>query len=230
LLLSESLICISRTMTVQELNRLVMLGEGAHLEFKRRVPRPQRIAKEIIAFANTRGGQLLLGVDDDGTITGLRDVGEEEFALRGALSQYCDPPVSVDIERIPIAHRRDVIVVRVAESDHKPHFLVDSAAQATRIAYIRVDDKSVEASAEALNLLLSDSEERIVFEFGEKERLLMRYLDQYARITVGEYAQLAYLDDDTAAATLVLLTRAGILELHAGHNLDYYTLAFDTSD
>ena len=56
-------------MTLQELNQLASLGEGPSLEFKRKVPRPERIAKEVIAFANTRGGRLLLGVDDDGTIT-----------------------------------------------------------------------------------------------------------------------------------------------------------------
>jgi predicted HTH transcriptional regulator len=216
-------------MTIQELSRLVSLGEGSHLEFKRRVPRPERIAKEIIAFANTRGGQLLLGVDDNGTITGLRDVGEEEYALREALRSYCDPPVSVDIERIPIAHRRDVIIVRVGESTVKPHYLVDGSNTSARTAYIRVDDKSVEASPEALHLLESDSEERIVFEFGEKERLLMRYLDQYGRVTVQEYAQVANLTDEAAAATLVLLTRAGILRLHSGHHVDYYTVAYDSS-
>jgi hypothetical protein len=211
-------------MTVQELSRLVARGEGAHLEFKRRVPRPQRIVKEIIAFANTRGGQLLLGVDDDGTITGLRDVGEEEFALRTALSTHCDPPVSVDVARIPIAHRRDVIIVRVAESASKPHYLVENGV---RTAYIRVDDKSVEASAEALLLLQADDGERIVFEFGEKERLLMRYLDEYSRITVSEFAQLADIADADASDRLVLLTRAGVLQLHAGHGADFYTIAYD---
>lgn len=216
-------------MTIQDLSRLTSLGEGSHLEFKRRVPRPQRIAKEIIAFANTRGGQLLLGVADDGTITGLRDVGEEEFALRGALSQFCDPPVQVEIERIPIAHRRDVIIVRVAESDSKPHFLIDPATTGSRVAYIRVDDKSVEASQEALDLLASDEQERIVFEFGEKERLLMRYLDQYGRITVADFASVANLPVEEASATIVLLTRAGVLELHAGHHVDYYTIAYDTT-
>jgi predicted HTH transcriptional regulator len=217
-------------MTPLELSRLVSLGEGSHLEFKLRVPRPQRIAKEIIAFANTRGGQLLLGVDDDGTIAGLRDVGEEEFALRDALSQYCEPPVQVEVERIPIAHRRDVIIVRVAESEAKPHFLIDPEAEDPGTAYIRVDDKSVEASKEALDLLMADGEERVVFEFGEKERLLLRYLDQYGRITVSEYATVANLPDELASATLVLLTKAGILDLHAGHHVDYYTIAYDTGD
>ena len=52
-------------MTHRQLERLVAVGEGQHLEFKRQVPRPQRLAKEVIAFANSGGGHLLLGVDDD---------------------------------------------------------------------------------------------------------------------------------------------------------------------
>jgi hypothetical protein len=108
--------------------------------------------------------------------------------------------------------------------------LIDPEAEDPGTAYIRVDDKSVEASKEALDLLMADGEERVVFEFGEKERLLLRYLDQYGRITVSEYATVANLPDELASATLVLLTKAGILDLHAGHHVDYYTIAYDTGD
>ena len=69
-------------MNLEELNRVVQLGEGLTLEFKTRVPKPERIAKEVIAFANTIGGRLLLGVDDDGTVKGVRDSDEEEYALK----------------------------------------------------------------------------------------------------------------------------------------------------
>ena len=67
-------------MTLEEIKRLVARGEGRHLEFKRRVPEPERVAKEVVAFANSGGGRLLLGVDDDGTIVGVRDSEEEEFS------------------------------------------------------------------------------------------------------------------------------------------------------
>lgn len=215
--------------TLQELSRLASLGEGPFLEFKLKVPRPQRIAKEVVAFANTRGGQLLLGVDDDGTITGLRDPGEEEFALKIAMRDYCDPPVEIEIDRVQIAHRRDVVLVRVPESRNKPHYVKDEDASSPRIAYIRVEDKSVEASAEAITLMSAEEEDRISFEFGDKERLLLRYLDQYGRITVSEFATLANITQSLASETLVLLTRASLLDLHAGHRSDYFTLAYEQS-
>jgi hypothetical protein len=55
----------------------------------------------------------------------------------------------------------------------------------------------------------------------------MRYLDEYSRITVSEFAQLADIADADASDRLVLLTRAGVLQLHAGHGADFYTIAYD---
>lgn len=215
------------TMTLQELSQLVSLGEGANLEFKRRVPRPQRIAKELIAFANTKGGHLLLGVDDNGRITGLRDVEEEEYVLRSSMLERSDPPIEFDSQRVPVANRRDVIVVTVPESASKPHYLVGENGTG-RTAYVRVDDKSVEASPEAVRLMrLREGAEAVTFEFGENELMLMRYLDSYGRITVKQFANLANIPRRRASKTLVLLTQANILRLHADHRHDYFTLAYE---
>ena len=212
-------------MTHHELAQLVALGEGSHLEFKRKVPRAERIAKEVIAFANSRGGRLLLGVDDDGSVVGVRDPEEEEYALKRALNAHCRPALSLSIERISIRHRRDVIVVHVPESTEKPHYLVNGDKHGT--AYVRVEDKSVEASDEALELLTSGrAVGDVQFEFGEKELLLMRYLDAYGRITVPQFANVAGIPRRLASSTLVLLTKARILRLHADDKQDFFTLAY----
>ncbi len=216
-------------MTLQEVSRLAAQGEGRFLEFKRKVPRPERIAREVIAFANTKGGRVLLGVDDDGTVVGLRDAGEEEFMLLRAMNSFCDPPVDFDLERVEIAHRRDVVVVMVPESRTKPHYLVENEEDGRTLAFIRIDDKSVEASSESLALMLSTDSEPVQFEFGDKERLLMRYLEEYGRISVTEFASLANIAEDDASHTLVLLTRGSILELQADHRGDYFTLAYDAA-
>ena len=216
-------------MNLQELTQLVSLGEGRQLEFKRRVPRSERIAKEVIAMANTDGGRLLLGVDDDGSIVGVRDAEEEEFALRQALLAHCDPPVPFSTERIPITGRRDVIVVGVPSSGSKPHFLTTNGnGDASRTAYVRVKDMSVEASREAVRLMRTAADsDGVLFEFGEKEQMLMRYLDKYGRITVNQFAKLANISARAASHTLVLLTRAEVLRLHADERHDYFTLAYD---
>jgi predicted HTH transcriptional regulator len=212
-------------MTQRELSQLVATGESRYLEFKRRVPRPGRIAKEVIALANTHGGRLLLGVNDDGSIVGVRDAAEEEFALRRALQERCEPMVEVITERVPVTDKRDVIVVRVPESSHKPHFLRNGARR--HKAYVRVEDKSVEASREAVRLMRSERNPTdVTFEFGEKEQTLMRYLDSYGRITVEQFATLVDIPFKQASHTLVLLAKANVLQLHRNDPDDYFTVAY----
>ena len=223
-------------MTLRELKQLVSLGEGISLEFKRRVPRDERIAKEVIALANTNGGRILLGVDDDGTITGVDDAGEEEFVLRRAVEAHCQPPVEFTTERIVVADRRDVLLVTVPESRSKPHHLVPAADEPSesvnglpedRPAYVRVEEMSVEASPESVRMMREDNEEQgVTFEFGENESLLMRYLDDYGRITVAEFAKLADISLEKASQTLVSLAKADLLRLHSDRTDDYFTLAY----
>ena len=58
-------------MNYKDVNALIEEGEGFSLEFKRRISSPEKIARTIIAFANTKGGIILFGVDDDGSIVGV---------------------------------------------------------------------------------------------------------------------------------------------------------------
>lgn len=214
------------TMTLQELRQLAALGEGSSLEFKRRVPRPERIAKELIALANTDGGRLLLGVDDDGTLTGVDDAAEEEFMLRHAVKNHCWPEVEYQTERVVIAPRRDVIVVNVPESPDKPHKLIADGTEGA--AYVRVEEMSVEASPESVELMRNGdgADEGVTVQFGEKESLLMRYLNDYGRITVAQFAQLANIPTARASDTLISMTKANVLRLHADRKEDYFTLAY----
>lgn len=212
-------------MKPDELARLVLMGEGLTLEFKTRVPRAERIAKEVIAFANTSGGRLLLGVEDDGAIKGVRDAEEEEFVLTEALNTHCDPPVQISTERIPVSNKRNVILVRVPASSEKPHRLVDGDGNGT--VYIRVEDMSVEASREHVRLMKTRNKaDNVVFEFGEKEQVLMRYLENYGRITVAQFARLVGIPNRRASHTLVLLAKANVLKLHPDSKTDYFTLAY----
>ena len=216
-------------MTLDELKRLVALGEGYHLEFKRRVPKPERIAKEIIAFANSNGGILLLGVSDDGTISGLRDVVEEQFDFERSLREFADPVPAFRLERVPVSHRREVLVVHVPESHSKPHYLPGRGNSPKGTAYVRVKDMSVEASREVIRLMRAPDDSDVRFEYGDKEHALMQYLDQYEKITVDQFASLVDVPRRVASRTLVLLTRASILQIHPTERADYFSLAYDTA-
>jgi len=60
------------SLTPEELQRRIHAGEGAQLEFKRGLPAPDKVARTLVAFANTRGGLLLIGVDDHGGTPGVQ--------------------------------------------------------------------------------------------------------------------------------------------------------------
>lgn len=216
-------------MTRRELEQLVDLGEGLSLEFKRRVPQPQRIAKEIVALTNTNGGRIVLGVDDDGSIQGIDHASEEEFLLRQAVNAHCRPVVEYRTERVVVEPRCDVLVVTIEESGDKPHRVVadDQTAEEDGTPYVRVEAKSVEASEETVQEMKEEEDQDgVTFEFGETESLLMRYLDDYGRISVSQLSQLADISPERASQTLLRLTKADLLHLHPDEDGDYFTLNY----
>src|SRR5277367_6336842 len=73
---------------VFELQRLVAEGEGHQLEFKRKASHPEKIVREMIAFANTEGGTILIGVDDNGSLAGVKYPDEELLSVREALQKH----------------------------------------------------------------------------------------------------------------------------------------------
>ena len=220
-------------MNRDDLKRLAGLGEGRQLEFKNRVPRPERIAREVIALANTDGGKVLIGVDDDGSVVGLKDATEEFFALEQALRELVLPTVEVRTERVPVSRTREVLVVDVPASSDRPHVLVPPARngrQPKRVAYVRVEDQSVEASREAVALMKAEGRgDAVAFTFGEAERRLLDYLDRHERITVKQYARMTKSPPWRASRALVVLARAGIVELHSQPGgADFFTAGHAT--
>src|SRR6188768_2493265 len=93
---------------VQQLRKLVAAGEGSTLEFKRKASFPEKIVREMIAFANTKGGILLVGIDDDGGIPGLKHPEDDSHVLKQALKK-CKPLLVVNETFIPVGPSRTVI-------------------------------------------------------------------------------------------------------------------------
>src|SRR5688572_15803494 len=100
---------------LKQLRTLVSKGEGFHLEFKRKAAFPDKIVREMIAFANSSGGILLLGIGDDGSIPGLKHPEDESHVIQNALKK-CRPSLEVSETFIPIGKNRSVIQYRISES------------------------------------------------------------------------------------------------------------------
>ena len=93
-------------MTLSELKILVKKGEGQHLEFKKKANHPDKIMKEVVAFANTDGGTLLVGVDDDGTLSGTRSIEGEAFIVEKAIKELTRPQVMYDVKILKINEKK----------------------------------------------------------------------------------------------------------------------------
>jgi len=205
-------------------------GEGFQLEFKRKVTTPEKIARALIGFANTKGGTILFGVDDDRTIVGIESEKSEVEMILTAGQVYCDPPIEPTIEII--SHRgKDLLQVTVDESAQKPHSLIldnDGSNDPDMKVLIRVKDKTVVASKEVVKILRSESPEAppLRIRIGDTERSVLDYLDTNERITVKEFGQLVNISNRRASRVLIQLVRAGVLRIHTHEKEDFYTLAY----
>ena len=100
----------------------IALGEHTRQQFKRHFNSPDALAAELAAFANSGGGTLLIGVDDDGTITGLSaaDIRHLNQMLSNAISQHVRPPIHPLTENVK-THDGLVMVVTVPNGLAKPY-------------------------------------------------------------------------------------------------------------
>jgi hypothetical protein len=209
---------------VQHLKALVSKGEGLTLEFKRKAAFPEKIVREMIAFANTKGGILLVGIGDDGSVPGLKYPEDESHVIRKAL-QKCKPALPVTETFIPIGNNRSVILYEVAESNRKPHYLVHD--DQLKESFVRVEDKSIKASREVREIARRHhSKKDIRFHYGDHERFLMKYLDDHPTITLKEFVKLSGLKRFMASKKLVLLVLADVLRITPHEKGDLYSLAF----
>ncbi len=199
-------------------------GEGFELEFKRKISSPLKIAKTLSAFANTSGGIILFGVDDDGTIVGVESEKTELDLIDESVEFYCQPPVSVNIKIVPYNHR-DVIVATVEESDSKPHYVKDENEEPN--VFIRVNDNTVLASKEVIKVLRDEhpDKEPLTISIGKNEKRLFDYLETHSRISVAEYSEFINVSIRRASRILTTLVRAGVIRIHTLEKTDYFTLA-----
>ncbi|MCU0355174.1 MAG: ATP-binding protein [Cytophagales bacterium] len=212
-------------MDFAEVKALARQGEGLHVEFKLKAAHPEKIVRELVAFANTRGGTLLVGVSDDRLIKGVRFVDEEEYILTKAIQAHCFPPFAYEIHHIPLDDNdeRHVLAVTVPPSPDKPHYVRPEPAATEGKAYVRVADRSIQASKEVREILKGERKQRnIRFEYGKKENQLMQYLAQHRRITVSQFMEVAAIPRHVASRTLVLLSLARVLRILPDETQDFF--------
>jgi predicted HTH transcriptional regulator len=213
------------SMQFTELRQLVRRGEGQYLEFKRKAAHPDKITREVVALANSQGGLLLIGVDDTGEIPGVKFPDEEIYVLQKAMERHSRPVISVQFDTVSVAENRWVVVVEISDSSTKPHYFLEDANPEKPKVYVRVHDRSIQASREVREVLKRYHPQRNVrFQYGDKERILMQFLGEQEFITLTEFAEVAHISSGVASRTLVILVLANVLELIPREGQDLYRM------
>ena len=206
-----------------DLHELIARGEGEELEFKQKTTHPHRISRTLVSLANTRGGQVLVGIDDAGRILGVRDAEEELFMLREAAAHYVEPPLTALHFREVEEDGRTVLIVTVPESQHKPHRA--QVAPGDWRGYVRVRDASVQTSG-LTEKLLERQQPESRFEqipLSKPELAVLDYLKTHPRITLAQFMKLVNFGKRRAYQTLIKLVLHGYLRHHDKEKEPYYT-------
>lgn len=205
------------------IKRLILEGENVTTDFKKTISKAEKIAKTLVAFANNKGGKLLIGVADDGSIKGVKSEEEEKYMIVKAAHQFCKPIIGPRFEEY-IVDDKLVLVAQIPKSDTKPHAALDE--QGKWWVYFRVQDKSVLASKILIEVLKKDGDEEGTFiAYSDQEKALLEYLGANGRITLKEFSKLTRSAYKKAQKIIVNLILSGVILPHITEKEEYYVMA-----
>ncbi len=217
----EQLTADSRQLS--DLRKLVAQGEGLRLEFKRKASFPDKIARELVAFANTAGGTLLVGVDDDGSIPGVKYPEEELLVIEKELEATCRPALPLATRIMRVSEKRFVLWIDVDHSPKRPHYLV---VKGKKVSFVREKDESLSASREMQEVIRRlRTSKGVRFPYGDAEQKVIHFLADHPGITVGEFARLTGMNRFAASRKLVRLVVANVLRITPAGKGDIYSRA-----
>ncbi len=124
---------------------MILNGENSGVEFKRDDVRPEQLAKEIVALANFQGGMILLGVEDNGSISGIRRENLEEWVMDTVFGRYVHPMILPFYETVQVDADHRVAVVSVTQGTAKPYVV---RHQDREEIFVRAGSTSRKASRE----------------------------------------------------------------------------------
>lgn len=182
------------------IQNLIAEGEHQQLDFKFEISDARRIARTLVAFSNTDGGRLLIGVKDNGVIAGMRS-DEEFYMVEAAAKMYCDPPVDFNLKEWTINGKK-VLEIIIKKSVQKPHYAAHKNGK--WLVYIRVDDQNLLANRVLLKVWEKGKQPRGVFlKFTDIEKLLLDYLKTNQFITLSKFVRIAGISRTRAENILV---------------------------
>lgn len=154
-----------------ELRERILNGEDLHTDFKEKLPDNEELAKSIVCFANTDGGQIIIGVSDSSEFIGLerKELDETVRRIDDVSFNRCEPPCTVVTETL-VVDERNIIIVNVPKGSQRPY------RTGSGVYYIRSANRCRQASREEL-LRLFEATKSIYYDEIEISRASIRDMD-----------------------------------------------------
>lgn len=203
------------------IKKLIERGEGQHLDFKFEINDSRKIARSLVAFSNSEGGTLLIGVKDNGVVAGVRSE-EEYYMVDAAAHLYCKPPISFQTHEWTVEGRK-VLEITILPEPETLHYAPNKDGNWK--VYIRVEDHNLLANRIYLQARSRKKAIKGVFlAYTEKEKILLHYLDENFSVTLSKFCRIANLSKYKAEKTLANLIALDIVEQIFTENGCYYKL------
>ena len=186
---------------------LIKEGEHQQQDFKYKVTDAAKLARSVSAFANTDGGRLLIGVRDDGHLSGVRSE-EEIYMMHQAAYKFCKPEASIKFDTYH-AEGRNIVVATVPPSLKRPVCALDEDGR--QRAYIRIADENIVASPVHLAIWREAQLERTtMMTYSDDVRRLIATL-QTERLTLNQVVRRSGLQRYKVISLLARLVRFGVV-------------------
>ena len=168
--------------------KLIEEGEHQRQDFKYCINDSKKIAKSLVAFANTDGGRLLIGVKDNGRIAGIQ-TDEEFYMVEAAAKIYSTPPIDFLTKQWQV-EGKTVLEITINPSQNKPHFAKDENGK--WLAYIRIADENFLAHKIQIEVWKKQNSSRgIYFSYSDDEKLLIDILQKNDFVTFSKFMRIA---------------------------------------
>jgi len=207
-------------MTLKELKLLCKGGEGQYVEFKQNANQPNQIVEEVVGFANSTGGNLLVGIDDNGNPGGLKFAEDDATYLTHYINNNVHPRPLFSYQLITISKSRLVIHYKIKSGDAKPYGVKKGDS---RKVFYRVDDLCIQASRELKSILRSASLDRgQTIKYTELENQILKLIPPEARLTKTKLSENVNFSSRKISDCLVRLVSAGVLNIIPAIGDDLY--------
>ena len=203
------------------IQKLIEEGEHQMLDFKFEISDSKKIARTLVAFANTDGGRLLIGVKDNGSISGIRSE-EEKYMIQIAAEMYCQPVVDFEAKEWSV-NGKTVLEVIVPKSKYHKHRAPDH--NNLYKVYTRVKDQNILADGILLKIWkYQNNKQNIRVTFSDAEMFLLKYLNENEKITIKEFVQKAEINRREAERIIVNFTVINMVKYEITEKEVYFTL------